>query len=51
VFVDPRQPVDLASKAIVSALQLNDIVTADVIVNRNSRMPHAILGHRLNGCA
>jgi hypothetical protein len=44
MFVDPHQPVDLASKAVVSALQLNDIVTADVIVNRNSRMPNAMLG-------
>jgi len=30
----PIRPSNLASKAVVSALQLNDIVTADVIVNR-----------------
>jgi hypothetical protein len=43
LLVDPHQPVDLASKAVVSALRLNDIVTADVILNRNPRMPDAIL--------
>jgi hypothetical protein len=43
-FVDPHQPVDLASKAVVSALQFNDLVTADVILNRDPRMPDAILG-------
>jgi hypothetical protein len=42
--VDPHPPVDLASKPVVSALRLNDIVTADVILNRNPRMPDAILG-------
>ena len=44
LFMDPHQPVDFASKTVVSALQLNDIVTADVILNRNSRIPNAILG-------
>src|SRR5258706_15589717 len=44
VFVDPHQSVDLASKTVVLALQLNDIVTADVILNRNPRMPDAVLG-------
>ena len=44
LFVEPHQPVDLASKAVVSALKLNDIVTADVILNRNPRMPDALLG-------
>ena len=42
--MDPHPPVDLASKAVVSALRLNDIVTADVILNRNPRMPEALLG-------
>lgn len=42
--VDAHQPVDLASKVVVSALRLNDIVTADVILNRNPRMPDAIFG-------
>ena len=42
--MDPHQPVDLASKAVVSALRLNDIVTADVILNRDPRMPDALLG-------
>jgi hypothetical protein len=44
VFVDPHQAVDLASKTVVSTLQLNDIVTADVIVNRNAQTPESILG-------
>jgi hypothetical protein len=44
LLVEPHQPVDLASKAVVSALQLNDIVTADVILNRNPQMPEALLG-------
>ena len=42
--VDPHQPVDLASKPVVSALRFNDIVTADVMLNRNPRMPDALLG-------
>jgi hypothetical protein len=42
--MDPHQPVDLASKAVASTLRLNDIVTADVILNRNPQMPDAILG-------
>ena len=42
--VDPDQTVDLASKAVVSALRLNDIVTADVILDRNSRTSDAFLG-------
>jgi hypothetical protein len=44
VFVEPHPPVDVASKAVVLALQLNDIVTADVILNRNLRTPDSILG-------
>jgi hypothetical protein len=42
--VDPDQTVDLASKAVVSALRLNDIVTADVILNRNARRADAMFG-------
>ena len=42
--VDPDQTVDLASKAVVSALRLNDIITADVIVNRNARRADALFG-------
>jgi hypothetical protein len=42
--VDPDQTVDLASKAVVSALRLNDIVTADVILNRNARRANAMFG-------
>ena len=42
--VDPDQTVDLASKAVVSALRLNDIITADVILNRNARRADALLG-------
>jgi len=41
---DPDQTVDLASKAVVSALRLNDIITADVIVNRNARRADALFG-------
>lgn len=44
LFADPNQPVDLASKAVVSALRLNDIVTADIILNRDPQMPESILG-------
>jgi hypothetical protein len=39
LLVEAHEPVDLASKAVVSALRLNDIVTADVIVNRNAQKP------------
>jgi hypothetical protein len=41
---DPDQTVDLASKAVVSALRLNDIITADVILNRNARRADALFG-------
>jgi hypothetical protein len=44
LLVDSLQPVDLASKTVVSALRLNDIVAADVILDRNSRTPNALLG-------
>ena len=43
-MVDPDQTVDLASKAVVSALRLNDIITADVILNRNARRADALFG-------
>jgi hypothetical protein len=43
LLAESHQPVDLASKAVVSALRLNDIVTADVILNRNPRRPDALL--------
>jgi len=42
--VDPDQTVDLASKAVVSALRLNDIITADVILNGNPRRADALFG-------
>ena len=35
--------VDLASKPVVSALRLNDVVTADTILQRDEKMPDAIL--------
>jgi hypothetical protein len=44
LLVEPPPPVDLASKAVVRALRLNDIVTADVILNRDPQFPEALLG-------